>query len=319
MKLNLFAFLLISSSVFAQSWQLEETTNACTNRHENSLAAVDDKVYLLGGRGIKPVEEYNPETKTWKSLAPTPIEMHHFQAVTYKDEIYVMGALTGKYPHETPIEKIYIFNPKKNIWREGPSIPVDRRRGAAGCFVYKNKIYLVCGITDGHWDGHVKWFDEYNPKKETWKVLDDAPRERDHVGADVIDNTLIVAAGRLSQAKTNNTFDLTIPQVDIYDFKKEKWESLGYTSNIITERAGASTLTYNNQLVVIGGESASISSAHRQIEAFDLNTKTWTKLGDLNQSRHGTGAVLIKGKIYTAAGSLNRGGGPELNTVEVFK
>ncbi len=320
MKSFIFLFLnFITISSYAQNWYLEETTNDCTNRHENALATVKNKVYLLGGRGIKPVEEYDPETKTWTKLAPSPIEIHHFQAITLKNEIFVLGALTGKYPHETPLEKILIFNPKKNEWREGDVIPENRRRGAAACFVFDKKIYMVCGITDGHWDGHVAWFDEYNPKKGTWKVLKDAPRARDHVGAGVIENSLILAAGRRSSAKTKETFNLTIPEVDVYDFKTEKWKTMPSSSNIPTQRAGASTLTFNNEVVVIGGESAMLSTAHRDVESFNLVTQKWTKLSDLNQSRHGTGAVLINNKIYTAAGSLNRGGGPELNTIEVLR
>jgi hypothetical protein len=49
--------------------------------------------------------------------------MSHFQAITFKDEIYVLGAFTGGFPHETPIPHIYIFNPVKNEWRKGSEIP----------------------------------------------------------------------------------------------------------------------------------------------------------------------------------------------------
>jgi len=35
--------------------------------------------------------------------------------------------------------------------------------------------------------------------------------------------------------------------------------------------------------------------------------------------RHGTGAALVKDKVYIVAGSKNRGGGPEINTIEVLQ
>lgn len=44
----------------------------------------------------------------------------------------------------------------------------------------------------------------------------------------------------------------------------------------------------------------------------------WEKLSPLQQGRHGTGAVVVDGKIYIVAGSGNRGGGPELNSIEVL-
>ncbi len=39
----------------------------------------------------------------------------------------------------------------------------------------------------------------------------------------------------------------------------------------------------------------------------------------LIQGRHGTQAVVYKKKVYIAAGSANKGGGPELNDMEMFK
>lgn len=158
------AFLVVTYTAYAQDWQSIETTNTCTKRHENAVAAVKGKVIVLGGRGDRPVESFDPRTRTWTKLADAPMELHHFQAVTYNDEVWVLGAFTGGYPHETPVPDIHIFNPATKEWRKGPAIPEDRRRGAAGVFVYKNKIYMVCGIQDGHWDGHVAWLDEYDPR-----------------------------------------------------------------------------------------------------------------------------------------------------------
>ena len=316
--------LLITSFLFAsilgsaQKWQTLETEGSCTNRHENALAAVKGKLILLGGRGMKPVESFDPKTKRWTKLAETPIEMHHFQAVTYKDEVWVLGAFTGGYPHETPIPHIYIFNPEQKEWRVGPEIPADRRRGAAGVFVHRDKIYVVCGIQDGHWDGHVAWLDEYDPAKNTWKKLADAPHVRDHVQAVVIDNKIYVAGGRRSTAKIGQVLNLTEGAVDVYDFKTNAWTTLPQASNLPTLRAGNASVVLDNKLLVIGGESGSQVPAHSEVEALNTKTMRWETLAPLNQGRHGTGAVNVNGKIYIVAGSGNRGGGPELNSVEVL-
>ena len=84
-------------------------------------------------------------------------------------------------------------------------------------------------------------------------------------------------------------------------------------------RAGSSGVVYDGKMVIIGGESGAQVPAHSEAEAFNPETMMWTTLPNLNTGRHGTGAAVIDGKIYTAAGSKNRGGGPELNSVEVFK
>jgi N-acetylneuraminic acid mutarotase len=310
--------ILAASMVLGQSWQAIEPANLPEKRHENAMATANGKIYLLGGRGIKPVDEYDPKKDTWRTMSDSPLEMSHFQAVTYKNEIYVLGAFTGGYPHETPIPHIYIFNPVKNEWRKGAEIPKNRLRGAAGAFAMNDKIYLICGIQDGHWDGQVAWFDEYDPATGEWKVLPDAPRPRDHVQVAVVGKKLLVAGGRLSTARINQVINTTIQETDVYDFSTGKWTALPAESNIPTMRAGNTAVAFGDRILVIGGESGSQVAAHNEVEAFNISTNKWEKSPSLHQGRHGTQAVMLNKKIYIAAGSANRGGGPELNDMEVL-
>jgi N-acetylneuraminic acid mutarotase len=302
----------------AAQWKAVTPANLPLPRHENAFARVGDAFFLLGGRQVKPVERYDIKTNRWEKRAAPPLEMSHFQAVTFKDEIYVVGAFTGGYPHETPIPRIYIYNPKQDAWREGPEIPADRRRGSAGVTVYQNKIYVVCGITDGHWDGQVSWFDEYNPATNTWRKLPDAPRTRDHVSIAVADNQLVVAGGRRSTARVDSVLNTTIAQVDVYDFKTNKWRTAPAAQNIPTERAGCTAVPLGSKVIIIGGESPQKVS-HNETEAFDVKTNTWQKLAPMQTGRHGTQAVIYQNKVFIAAGSGNHGGGPELNSMEVME
>ncbi|PZX50486.1 N-acetylneuraminic acid mutarotase [Algoriphagus ratkowskyi] len=314
------AFLLISLTAFAQSneqWTAVETVNYPLPRHENSFVENKGKFYLLGGRGIKPIEEYNPKTKTWKTLAMAPIEFHHFQAVSFKNEIYVIGAMTGNYPHETPLTHFLIFNPKTNSWREGAEIPEERRRGSVGVVVRGDKFYLVCGIVDGHYADFVPWFDEYDTKTKTWKILPDSPRPRDHFGAVLVEDKIYAAGGRTSHAEIGKVLDLVIPEVDFYDFKTNSWSTV--SAGLPTPRGGTSSIAKGPFMVVMNGESKVQESSHSEVEVLDTRSGKWFSLPSLNQGRHGTGVIYYKGKLYVAAGSAKRGGGPELNTMEVLE
>lgn len=316
--LLLSALLLFSFQTYSQeAWTVINPTNEATPRHENSFVEVDGKLYSLGGRGERPVEEYDPKTNTWSKVADAPMEISHFQAVAYKGEIWVVGAFTGGYPHETPIANALIFNPKTKTWREGPALPTNRARGSAGVFVRNDKIYLVCGIQDGHWDGFVSWFDELDPKTGKWTTLADAPRARDHVSAALVGDRLYLAGGRTSNAKIGKVIETTIKEVDYYDFKTKKWTTI--EQGIPTERAGNSNIGIGQYLVVMNGESGVQVPAHAEVEVLDTKTHTWTTLPKLNQGRHGTGVVFLDGKIYVQGGSGNRGGGPELNSMEVLE
>lgn len=313
----LFAFIAIFSFAQKGSWEVLKTTNEASPRHENSFVELDGKFYALGGRVDKPVEEFDPKTNTWKQLAEVPINFHHFQALAFEGEIYVIGAFTGGYPHEKPIPHFLIFNPKINTWREGPKIPEDRLRGSVGVFSRKGKIYLVCGIIDGHYDGHVAWFDEYDPNTDTWTVLPDAPRPRDHFGAVMVGDRAYVAGGRTSHAAIGKVLDLTIAEVDYYDFKTGTWHT--ETIGLPTPKGGTSSIGHKEFLVVMNGESNTQELSHSEVEVLNTKTGEWSNLPDLNQGRHGTGLVYYKGRLYVAAGSAKRGGGPELSDIEVLE
>lgn len=300
-----------------KQWTTVSSNNEPTARHENAFTEVNGKFYLVGGRGEKPVDIYDPQTKEWTKGQTPPIEMHHFQAVPYDGKLYVMGALTGGFPDEKPIPNIYIYDPETDEWTKGPEIPEDRRRGAAGAFAYNDKLYLVDGIQNGHTDGYVNWLDEYDPATNTWTTLPDAPHQRDHVQAVVADNKIIVAGGRTTSNATGQTLELTVPEVDVYDFATGEWST--WENDIPTMRAGATSVLMGDQVIVIGGESGAMEAAHHQVEALDINTGEWDSLPSLNQGRHGTQAFVFDDKIYIAAGSGNRGGGPELTSMEVYE
>ncbi len=317
------ALLSLAFSGFGQTgaWSFVTPTNTCTARHECSFGQVGDKFYLLGGRGIKPVEAYDLGTNTWTALGNTPEQIHHFQATEFYGLMYIVGAFRGNFPSETGIPFVYIYDPLSDTWFNGPSIPTARVRGSTGLVLYNDKFYVVAGIIDGHRSGWVPWLDEFDPATNTWTVLPDAPRPRDHFAAVVVDDKLVCAGGRRSGDGTGflATFQAVVPETDVYDFSTGTWSTLpSPLGNIPTGRAGCSAVALDGEVVVIGGESASQSTAHKQTEALDLNTGTWRTLADLNTGRHGSQAILNNGGIYMVAGSGNRGGSPELNSLEVF-
>jgi large repetitive protein len=282
-------------------------------RHEHAYVQAGDKFYLLGGRGIKPVEVYDPSTRVWTKAARTPVEMHHFQAVEYKGLIYVIGAFTGRYPNETPLEHIYIYDPVADTWMQGPQIPASRRRGSAGVVVHNDKMYVVSGITNGHTSGHVTWVDEFDPATNTWRQLANAPRARDHFHAAVVNGKLYAASGRRSSFP--DTWGPVVGEVDVYDFSANTWTTLA--EELPTKRAGAATAVLGNNLIIIGGESMSQTDAHHQTEALDTESNTWSTLANMNTGRHGTQAIVSNRGIYVASGSKVRGNS-EIDSQEAF-
>jgi N-acetylneuraminic acid mutarotase len=299
------------------TWEALEPIGAATARHECGFGEVNGKMYLVGGRESTDTEEYDPKTNTWKKVGQAPVTLHHFQPVGYKGKLYVGGALTGGFPMEPPAPDFYVFDPANGAWTTDTRLPQGRERGSTGLAVYKDKFYVVSGITNGHWDGWVSWFDVYDPATKTWATLPDAPRPRDHVAVAVAGDKLYVAGGRNSSWKDGKNFSLTIAPVDVFNFTTNQWSTL--PNDLPTPRAGNSTVIVGNHLLIIGGEYANPGGgggdALPTVEALNLATNEWVKLADMTSKRHATSVVLLDNKLFTAAGSVSLGGN-KTNTME---
>jgi hypothetical protein len=318
----LFALILLSLVSCDDSigkWETVSATGQPTARHEAAFVAFKDKLYLIGGRRINPTDVFDPATNTWAAKSPAPIELHHFQPVVVKDAIYLMGAMTGGWPNETPLERVLIYYPERDEYQYGDTIPEHRRRGGAGVVYHQERIYLVGGIRNGHMDGFVPWLDEYDPKTGQWRVLPDAPNSRDHFQAVVVNNQLYAFGGRVSSRKTGEDMSRTIQHGNVFDFNTEKWLPVVNQQAIPTMRAGTASFGWQDAVVIGGGESMTQESAHDQVEAYNTKTGQWVNWPPLEQGRHGSGFAVIGDYVYIASGSGNRGGGPELTSIERLK
>jgi len=301
-----------------KKWELIRTSDNSQPyaRHEAAFVAVGEKFYLLGGRGIKSVSIFDTKTKTWSEGAVPPIELHHFQPIVHQDKIYILGAMTGKWPEETPTTHIYIYDPIVDTWSVGDEIPEDRRRGSTGNVLVNDKIYMACGIKNGHIGDHKNWLDVYDLKTGEWQLLKEAPKARDHFQAVLANNELYMLAGRNSTSP-DNPFGNTIAEVDVYNLETNTWRTLD--QHLPTKRAGNMAVSFDNQILVVGGESDTQEFAHNDVEVLDLKTKQWSKFPSMLEGRHGTGIIIKEGVLYVASGCGKRGGEPELFTIEMFK
>jgi N-acetylneuraminic acid mutarotase len=327
MKLLLPTALLLGLIIIAPAadqrapltWSTVECNGHLHPRHEAAFVGLGNKVYLLGGRRIQPVDVCDLATKTWAEGKAPPVETHHFQPVVWEGKIWLPGAMTGKYPKESALDQIPIYDPATDTWSQGPALPADRRRGGAGAVIHDGKLYIVCGIINGHWDGHVAWLDVLDLKTGVWSKLPDAPRARDHFQAAVINGKIYVAGGRRSSAATKQVFNLTVPETDIYDIATGTWSTLpAATGNIPTVRAGCMSIGVGPYLLVGGGESVKQPDnlAHNEVEALDTRTGTWSLFARFARGRHGSAIARVGDTLYVASGSGNTGGRPELETME---
>lgn len=301
------------------NWRQLKPVNNAVARHENAFVEFDEKFYLIGGRGVKPVEVFDPKVNKWTKLKSTPFEVHHFQAVVYGDAIYVVCAQTGGYPKETALEYIWKYYPKEDRWEKGEAIPKEMQRGSAGVVIYDDKLYVVGGIELGHTSGTTNRFDYFDLKTNKWTALTKAPHLRDHIAAVVVNDKLYCIGGRNTSVHHPDNFvaffAATLSEVDVYDFLSKKWTTLKNPLPVPTAAGGVAVL--DNKILYFGGEGER-NTAYDETQCLDLESGIWTKLSSLNIGRHGSAAIVFDNKIWIAAGSPNQGGG-NINSIEVFE
>ncbi|MDP5169790.1 MAG: hypothetical protein NWR72_06070 [Bacteroidia bacterium] len=346
MILVIFLSLLFPAPSLAQTlgqWTPLPFSGNPDERHEAAFLQAGEYFYLLGGRTFGDnIERFDPINSVWEDRAPLPqdpnnpaqqLKIHHVQPVVLDGLIYFAGAFTKDYSGEDPIPNIWIYDPLTDVWIQGPEIPLSRQRGSAGAVAYEGKLYLVCGITNGHIDGWVPWLDRWDPATNKWDTLTPAPQARDHFQAVVARDRIYVAGGRRSQV-ANGVFGNMVAEVDIYEFATNSWRTVVSPSGDLPDpRAGNFAGIWSHPqdgevLLIGGGEASTRGSAFPEIDALSLTTETWLdgpgSLPSMNQRRHGTGIIVFDSTWYVAAGGGPNRGGNEVpisnpNFMEVWK
>lgn len=305
--------LLLSPFVFLKGgegkWEIVKTKNNIANRGECGMAACNGKLYLLGGGDLS-TEVYDPVTLTWRSKAKPPVDINHFQAVSYQNNIYVLEAFTaGRYPDQPNLKNVYIYHTDTDEWSTGGALPAERARAAAGAALYNGKLYLVAGIQHGHSSGTTNMFDEYDPQTGNWTALPDAPHIRDHCAAAVIKDKLYIAGGRnTSYHEPQNFmsfFKKTVLEVDCYDFKTGHWSTLA--TALPLGSGGGALVNLDNKLYYMGGERATETEPNQpRANVFWLDPATsdgWKEISSLREARNGMSAAVLNNRIYVFGGA----------------
>ena len=99
-------------------------------RNEVALAAVGDKLYVvggsIGGNAVPMLDRYDPATDTWVSLAPLPKGLDHLGIAVLNGKIVTVGGFIGS-PHRGAVADVYEYDPAANSWRT--LAPLNAPRG----------------------------------------------------------------------------------------------------------------------------------------------------------------------------------------------
>src|SRR5690349_13418031 len=134
----LIGLILVASPVSSESTQSEQDRGTWrpaaplpTKRTEVAAAALDGKIYVVGGFekpglgnilnfAITPsVEMYDPMTDRWTPKAPMPVGLHHVGIGVADGRLYVIGGYSRSGRSVwNPVATVYTYDPARNTWTE---------------------------------------------------------------------------------------------------------------------------------------------------------------------------------------------------------
>ena len=307
-----------------------------TPRFDVGLAALDGKIYVLGG-GAPGVtasqlnQEYDPATDRWRERAPIPQGVTHAGVAGYNGKIYVIGGFTASV-HAMALDKVFEYDLATDTWRQLP--PISSPRGSVGVAVVNGKVHAIGGR--GLNNLTVATHEVYDPATGKWSQAAPLPTARDHIGVIVLGERIHVIGGRISNHITDNTkptqasrglpYDVVTngPNTslhDVYDPVTNSWQS---AAPLPTARSNGAAVYYHGLILYDGGECQRPNpkgdgDTFAENEAYDPKTNRWLTLAPLPAGRQGFGAGAFGQYAYFTGGSLGCGGGPPSDQLLVFR
>jgi hypothetical protein len=132
-------------------------TPMLTARSGLAAAAVNGKLYAIGGDSAGTVEEYDPIADMWITKAPMPNPGGAVAGGAIDGLIYVVAASNGA---------VKVYNPATNAWATLGSMPSARRQFALG--VLDGRLWAAGGLTGDAPATPVATHEAFRPPEATW-------------------------------------------------------------------------------------------------------------------------------------------------------
>lgn len=277
-----------------------------TARQNMAGSVADGTIWVAGGletesKGSRRVQGYDPVINGWKAAPDLPRPLHHEMAVTYKDELVVIGGWipSGGEPSAITSDKAFALRGRK--WVELPSLNRPRAAGAAA--VVGDRIVVVGGQANGRLVRETEVFDG-----KRWRLAADIPTPREHMAA-ASDGRYLYAVGGRNLSPDKNTASL-----ERYDPAEDRWQQL---PGMPVPRGGLGAAIIDGRLFAVGGERS--TGVYGQVESYDIAGRKWSRAPSMRTPRHGIAVAAIGRALYAMGGGTRPGHASATGTAEVLR
>ena len=283
------------------SYVWDPAPSMSTTRAYLAAAALNNKIYAIGGQSISPsaVEVYDPATNMWSAAPSMPAPRIRLAAAVLNNKLYVIGGEGNG----GLLNTVDVYDPATNAWSAAPSMPTPR--SALAAVVLNNKIYAIGG---GSYPGYLNTVEVYDPATNAWSSAPGMPTPRAYLAAAVLNDKIYAIGG-----SDNNL--AVLKTVEVYDPVTNAWSA---APNLPTTRTFLAAATLNNKIYALGGYRTDIFLTYLEtVVAYDPATNAWSSAPSMPTQRAYLAAAALNDKIYVMGGNNPTFG--LLKTVDVFE
>ncbi len=252
-------------------------------REEGQSINIGNLIYAFGGFDDPAFDTttrcdvYNITTNSWTQLASMPEGTNHAGMIydSVANTIWMIGGYAVNTEDAAPVNQVWIYSITNNSWSAGPSLPSGV--GAPAVVLVGRNIHVISGLTetgdDEFADTDEHWVMSLDNQAAGWTNAAAMPDPRNHAGYTVLNGLIYVIGGQHGTDETASND----AEVDVYNPTTDSWSQAASLpegrSHIMN-----STLVYNGQILVIGGEIDNGVLFSADVLLYDPTSNTWIKL-----------------------------------------
>ncbi|MGX5200545.1 Kelch repeat-containing protein [Aliikangiella sp. IMCC44632] len=271
----------------------EELADIPAGVAHSAAVNIGDKIYLAGGYDSKrSLYIYNITTNSWTTGSDLPEGTDSLSAISHEGKIYLMGGEASR--------SVQVYDPSADQWTDKFLLAGDKFSSATQ--KVNQNVHLIGGWNYNNDNSNsLTLHQTYDLALNSLSDSQLAPLmvARNCSVSGVIDNKIVVAAGRAPGIRSTDSFALST--TEIYDIELDGWE---FGGELTTARACAAHSVLDNKLYALGGLIPPAKFI-KTIERYNLASNDWELVGNMPFFTSGAVAVTVGEAIYVFGGYYN--------------
>lgn len=306
-------------------------------RSAHALFALGGELVAAGGRGaggiLGSVEAYSPWKKTWTPRARIPVPTSHAAYAELDGEGWIIGGFIRRAGKEQTTDQTWIYDPKADLWRQGPRLPAPRAKASA---VSVAGVLFLAGGEDANGSRYTE-FVRYDAAAKAWSKASPPMNFGSEMAATACAGSVALIGGWDHTAAGMKRVRYFSPSLRTWfatsDYSEESplskvmmqppsvafpggdgFDRLPMDTRLTSPRWGAAVVEFDGAPVLIGGSSK--GRYHTYVETLPSSAQEWSALPPLETAR-ANAAVATDGRRMFVCGGLDQGG--PLASCEVYE